>query len=396
MKPVLSEVFTVRKRGDLPFYCRPVELFISVWLVMLGCFLMQFSYSSYPETSMAWLLFASSVGSLLLGYFIVRLISLVVRPPRIALQYQIDLTRLRRIQWGLFAIALPIITLNLVSAGLPPLFGFFGSDTLSYMEYGKLKQLLNAATMAIFVTASLESSKSRKLLMYGFPILCMLAYVTRGYLLFMLFQGLVVFSLRTKLSKRKLYLIALCCLVIAAVAANIIGNGRSAASATELFVAFFNVKPFYADWPKTFLWIASYIGIPVSNLCWIVHVYHYRGPSTNFLATLLPSFWAPPSLEWGNLGSIDIIDGVHTYLAKYYIDLWFVGIFIINFIWGIISGYLISFNRLASRYLTSSVLLAAIAFIFFADYLTMIGVLMELFILALIHRYITRPVLEMS
>jgi hypothetical protein len=175
----------------------------------------------------------------------------------------------------------------------------------------------------------------------------------------------------------------------------VIGNGRYQGT-SEMFAAFFNIKPSYADWPMTFLWIISYISIPFSNLCWIIHAYHYSHPTSNFLTTLLPSFWAPPSLEGGNLGSINIIDGVHTYLAKYYIDLWFVGIFTINFAWGLISGYLGVGDRIGQKYLTSSVFLSAIAFLFFADYLTMLSIVMELFILALVQRYVTRPLSEVG
>jgi oligosaccharide repeat unit polymerase len=391
MKFLLSEAFTLRKPSELPFYCRPVALFISVWLIMLLALQTQFSYSSYPEILMAWMLFVSSLASLLLGYYAVRLVSLVIHPPKVSLRYRIDLNRLRRVQWWFLAVAGSVIFLNLISYGLPPIFGFFGAATLSYVEYGKLKQVLNAVTMAIFVTAGLDSSRFRKLIMFSFPILCMLSYVTRGFLMIMLFQGLFVFSLRTQTSKRKLYLIAATAIIVAAIAANVIGNGRNQGGTSELFAAFFNIKPSYADRPMILLWIISYISVPLSNLCWIIYAYHYTHPTAAFLTTLLPSFWAPPSLEAGNLGSNNIIDGVHTYLAKYYIDLWFFGIFAINFVWGLISGYLSVGNRISVKYLTSAVFLSAISFIFFADYLTMLSIVMEIFLLAFVQRYVTLP-----
>ncbi len=87
------------------------------------------------------------------------------------------------------------------------------------------------------------------------------------------------------------------------------------------------------------------------------------------------------------MGSDHIIDGVHTYLAKYYLDLWFLGIFLINYVWGVISGYLSSGNRMVSRFLTSSILLGALTFIFFVDYLTVLTVVMELIAVAFIQHY---------
>ncbi len=154
-----------------------------------------------------------------------------------------------------------------------------------------------------------------------------------------------------------------------------------------MIVAYFGIRNTYADWPMAAIWAISYVASPLSNMCWIVHSYHYDHPTATFLGTLLPSFWSPPPLEAGDLGSSSIIDGVHTYLAKYYLDLSYFGIFLINYIWGLISGYLADGDRLTRKPLTSAVLLSAIAFIFFADYLTFLSIVLELWILSFVQRY---------
>ena len=140
------------------------------------------------------------------------------------------------------------------------------------------------------------------------------------------------------------------------------------------------------------IWVISYVASPFSNMCWIVHSYRYDHPTATFLGTLLPTFWSPPPLEAGDLGSSSIIDGVHTYLAKYYLDLSYFGIFLINYTWGLISGYLADRNRLTRKPLTSAVLLSAIAFIFFADYLTYLSIVMELLVLYFLQRYAMRDI----
>jgi oligosaccharide repeat unit polymerase len=392
LKVIMSQTFSVRRKSEVPFYCKPIGLFLCEWLLMLVSFQMHISVNSYPDLSLALFVFALSSISLLLGYYTVRAATYCLNhTPKIAPHYQIGLLRLRRVQWLLLSVAIAIVIMNFAAEGKPPIFGLLGDDTLNYMKYGKLKQVLNTAVLAVFVSASLETSKKRKYLVYCFSLLCMLAYVTRGFLLLMLAQGLFVFSLRTRINKRLLYLVASTTLIVAVVIAGLIGNGRSA-STSQAFVSYFGIQPAYADWPMILLWAISYVATPFSNLCWIIHSHPYTHPSATFLTSLLPAFWAPPPLESTDLGSSSIIDGVHSYLAKYYLDLWYFGVFLINYVWGLISGYLSVGDRLASRALTSSVLLAAMAFMFFADYLTFLSVVMELLILHFLQRYAIKEI----
>lgn len=168
-KTMMSQNFSLRKNSEIPFYCKPVSLFLCVWLMMLVSFQMHFSVDSYPDLSLALSLFALSFGSLLLGYFTVRAAARSLgRPPDLARHYHIDLTRLRRVQAWLVAIAVAILLMNLITEGKPPIFGFFGADTLKYSDYGKLKQLLIGATMALLVSTSFETSRKRKILAYIF------------------------------------------------------------------------------------------------------------------------------------------------------------------------------------------------------------------------------------
>lgn len=385
MQARMSKSFTLRHPSELPFYCKPVALFVAIWLLMLGCLQLRLSQDTYPDFSLAWILFGVSLASLLMGHFTVRSAYLALgNNPSNVTSYRINLTRLRRVQWWLLAVAATILIGNLIAQGLPPIFGVFGFNTLNYDDYGKLKQPLDGATMALFLSASLESSRPRKLFLYSFSVLSLLAYFSRGFLLIMLAQGLFLFSLRTKLSKLKLYLIALGTLIMAAFLANAIGNGRAAAT----MLVFFRIRSTYTDWPMAFLWVSSYLAIPLSNLCWIVRSYPFSHVSANFLGTLLPAFLAPSSvLQDRDLGSDHIIDGVHTYLAMYYMDLWFLGVFLINYVWGLISGYLSSGDRLVHRFLMASVLLGALAFIFFVDFLTVLTILLEFLAVIFIHHY---------
>lgn len=391
MKEILSEAMLYRGKSDLPIFCRPIPLFIAMWIIMLGSLQMHVTDFAYPDISLAVGLFALSLASLLVGCLVTRLVlSYDTRPFHWNEAYRIDLKLLRRAEWCLTAIIMIIVLANFAAYGLPPLFSLLGATTLSYVEYGKLKQVLNAATMALTVAASLETSRFRKTALYAFTFLSMAAYATRGFTLVMLAQAFFVFCLRTRTSKKKLYIVAVSTVFAAVLISNLIGNGR-AESTTEAFVAFFGISDTYAKWPMATLWMLSYISTPVSNLCWIVHSYHYTHPTATFLTTLVPAFWAPPALENNYLGSPFIIDGVHTYLAKYYLDLWYFGIILINLVWGIIATILTRRGRLVKCSLTSSVLLAAIVFIFYADFLTFLSIAMELIALAVIEQFALLP-----
>ena len=384
-----SKKFQIRKQSELPFYCNPISLFFAVWLMMLVTFQLRISYTSYPDISLALLLFAVSAISFMTGYGTIHFAySAVGGTAIIPGEYRIDLKRLRRFHIICLAVALAIITLNWKLYGPPPIFGFFGLDTFAYGEYGSLKQVLFPSFMALFVTAPLESSIIRRWSFYAFGPLCALAYASRGYLLIMLFQMLIVFSLRTTLSKKKIYLIALSTLCIAVMLADIIGNGRSSYG-SEALLGYMQIKRSYYEWPTAYLWMISYISSPISNLCWIVRVYHYDHPTAAFLYYLIPASLAPKTLEGADLGSSNIVDGVHTYIAKYYLDFWWFGVLGINYVWGVISGYLNAGNRLARNYLPSAVLLSCIGFLFFADFLTFLLILLELLLLRIGQQYFT-------
>lgn len=381
----------VRNSSDLPFYCRPLSLFVAVWALMLGAFEFHISYTTYPDVSVALVLFTVSFVSLLAGYATVWTgLQAIGFQPRGAAHYRIDLARLRRFYLAAVVVSLAIMLMNLKLFGLPPIFGLLGADTLDYQEYGSLRQVLFTAVLTLFVSAPLETSAWRRWSLYLFAPMCLLIYGSRGYLLIMLFQALVVFSLRTSLSKTKIYLVALSTLVLAVFASNLIGNNRSSLGADAMLGAL-QIKHAYYDWPAAYLWVISYVSTPISNMCWIVRVYHYHGPSWSFLSSALPGFWSSKPLEWGDLGSDMIIDGVHTYLAKYYLDFWGFGIAGVNYMWGLISAFISAGDRLTRNYLISAVLLGCIGFMFFADFLSILIILMELGAAVWIQRYVTVP-----
>ena len=85
----------------------------------------------------------------------------------------------------------------------------------------------------------------------------------------MLFQALIVFSLRTQFSKAKIYAVAGATLCSAVLLSNLIGNSRNSLGAEALF-GYMQIKHAYYDWPAAYVWVAAYVSTPISNLCRIV------------------------------------------------------------------------------------------------------------------------------
>lgn len=358
--------------------------------MMLAAFELRISYASYPEFATAVALFAGSAVSFLLGLVTLRLAFYATdyRPTGFS-HYQIDIKKLRRVHRVAFFVTVAIILMNLKKDGPPPIFMLLGADTPSYQEYGSLRQPLFTAILVMFVSAPIEPSRIRRWFLYIFAPACFLIYGSRGFLLIMMFQGLIVFSLRTSMSKKKIYLVALVALITAFLASDVIGNSRNSLGAQAL-IGYLQIKTTYADWPSAYLWVLSYISTPISNLCWIVHTYPYTQPSFSWVYSALPGFWSPKTIEQtGDLGTQQIIDGVHTYAAKYFIDFWYFGIFGINYAWGLISAFITAGDRLTRNYLSSAVLLGCMGFMFFSDFLTILIIMMELFLLGWAQRYFT-------
>jgi oligosaccharide repeat unit polymerase len=388
-------LYKIRNASDIPFYCKPLHLFFAQWALMLTVFQLRISYTSYPDLGLAVLLFVISALAFLGGYMTIRFAyeALGQRTARGEFYY-VNLSRLRRFHLLAVGGAVAIILMNLKLHGFPPIFGVFGVDTLGYQEYGSFDQPLFTAILVVFVSAPLETSSWRRWALYLFGPAAFLIYGSRGYLLIMLFQALVVFSLRTRLSKSKIYTVAAATLLAAVLLSDLIGNNRNSLG-VEALLGFLQIKREYYNWPSANLWVISYIATPFSNLCWIVHVYSYHGPTFRFLYSALPGFLAPTeTLQATDLGTEKIVDGVHTYMAKYFLDFWYFGILGINYIWGLIAGYLASGNRLTRNFLVSAVLLGCMAFMFFSDFLTILIILLEMASLALVQRYVVRPAVQ--
>lgn len=350
---------------------------------MLSSLWLQVSEVSYPHFSLPILIFGASLISFLLGYYPARIISKPAKPSK-ATCYRIDVTRLRRFNWLLTCGAVGLMTYNYKTEGLPPLFAFLGFSTESVNAYGRMKQLIGPLEMAVFVNAFLDPSAKRRIAFASFGFIAMLLYVARGSILLMAFQALVVLSVRSSMTKKRLYLVAGACVTASAVFFGILGNYRTS---NALLFAGMQIKTEFQQWPTMWLWVVSYVSAPLSNLCWFVETARFKYMNWSFAYNLLPSFWTPQDPHAYIKATSKIVDGVSTYLANYFLDMSYAGIVFINVVLGAISGYGSVANRICKNALPWSVFLSCIAFMCFWDFLATLGIVILMCLELFAHRY---------
>lgn len=375
--PSLTERFAKHKlvhgvlkgTAELPLYCNPLVLFCLNWVAMLVALSFQVTYVSYPKMGMPLLLFGLSLASFLFGYIVSRM--LLHRWPTRSepFAYALDATQLWQTNLIFSVASLIIIIFNWMMSGPPPALG----DPTSYLTYGRFKQVLFPLLVVVTVNSTLDPVRWRKALFAMLGIAGMALYITRGLLMVALLQMLFVFSLKTRMSKRKLYTIAFGFLAFAVVVITLIGNARTAQG---VFLEYLQIRQKYFDWPTAYLWLTSYISIPISNLCWLFAKGHFHGPTWSFLYPLLPSFLTPADPHAAIHNDLTIIDGASTYLVAYVLDFSYLGVYLANLLLGIGCGWLKE-RSLPKHILVASIFLTCLSFIFFSDMFTPLSTILQ-------------------
>jgi oligosaccharide repeat unit polymerase len=368
----------LKPRRELPLFCNPLVLFLANWVLMVVALSFKVTYVTYPHMGLPILLFVISLGAFLFGYLVSR--TLLHRWPTNSepLGYSLDVTRLWQLNLLFCFASMLIIAFNWKLSGPPPALG----NPATYLTYGRFKQVLFPLLVIITVNSVLDPSRWRKAAFAMFGIAGMTLYITRGLLMVALLQMMFVFALKTRMSRRKLYTIAICFLAFAVVVITIIGNARTAQG---VFLEYLQIRQKYFDSPMAFLWLTSYISIPFSNLCWLFAKGSFHGPTLSFLYPLLPSFLAPADPHAAIHNDLSIIDGASTYLAAYVLDFSYLGVYLANLILGMACGWLME-RALPKSILVAGIFLTCLSFIFFSDMFTPLSTILELAIQSAVQR----------
>jgi hypothetical protein len=360
----------LRTRRNLPLFCNPMVLFVFNWALMLSALGAQVTYVTYPFMGIPILLCALSMASFFLGYLVARTVLYRWHSENQPLSYSLDVTRLWNFNLLLCLLSLAIIIYNWIAFGPPPALG----DPTSYLTYGRFKQVLFPLLVSITVNSTLDSSRRRMALFATFGMAGMSLYITRGLIMVALLQAFYLFSMRTNISKRRLYAAALGFLVFAIVAVTLIGNARTS---HHVFLEYLQIRHQYFGCPMVYLWLTSYVSIPFSNLCWLFAKGTFHGPTLAFLFPLLPSFLVPAYPHAWISDDLNLIDGASTYLAAYALDFSYLGVYLANLALGLGCGWLVE-RLLPKQILVSAIFLAGLSFIFFSDIFTPLSTIIQL------------------
>jgi oligosaccharide repeat unit polymerase len=295
-----------------------------------------------------------------------------------SISYVLDLTHLWRLNLLFCAFALALIGLNWFTSGPPPAIG----DPSTYLTYGKLKQILFPLLTCIAVNATLDSSRLRRYFLMAFSLSVLAIYLARGILLITFLQMFFLFSLRSVMSRRKQYLLALGAVAFAIFGMTTIGNLRTA---HDIFIEFLQIRDKYSEWPMAFLWPVAYVSIPFSNLCWMVAHGSSHGPTLAFLYSLLPTFMTPSDPYADVYGSMNIIDGASTYLQPWVLDFSYLGIYFANLLIGIGCGWL-AMRAYPRNLLIFTIFLTSISLLFFANTFFLLSTVLQVFLQLFVQR----------
>ena len=322
-----------RPRQELPFYCNPIALFITVWILMLACLSVHVSYVIYPGLATPFLIFIVSAGSLLLGFFACTAVLDRDAQKDASTSFLLDLTSLRRLNLLFCVLASLLMAINWLLSGPPPAI----SDPSTYLTYGKLKQVLFPLLTCIAVNSILDTSRLRRFLFIAFALCGLGLYVARGILLIAFLQMFFLFSLRSRVSRKKQLWLALGALAIAIAGMTIIGNLRTA---HDIFIDFLQIRGEYSDWPMAFFGPSPMFRslFPISVGSWpMARLTANRSHSS---IHCFPSFMAPSDPYADVYGSMNMVDGASTYLQAWALDFSYLGIYFANLLIGIGCGWL--------------------------------------------------------
>jgi len=366
----------------------PLLIFFGIWLFIFFTLSFSITEVSYQINELFVTLFLFSFLSYLIG-----LISLSIFPKIKSnsiiyysisnsiksLKKQYSQTILKQSLFFIYIFIFTIVIFNIISDGLPPLFGFFGYETINYLEYGRFLGFLIPLSGILIVISPILTSKIQSRFAFFVGVLIILLYINRGPLIFYLFQYIIIKSIisfyntedKYKFFIKQIVVYSLFLIIVIAII-TIIGEFRSGSESFRIYLRITDKA--FEDYNMAFLWIVAYVSIPISNF---MHYYEasslYELKSISFLSSLLPAFLNDNLDLKNDISNITTtIDGVHSYMYNWFYGLGIYGIFLINFFYGIMT--FLSRKNILIYTLSINILF----FSFFIDYLFYFPTLVQL------------------
>jgi hypothetical protein len=259
-----------------------------------------------------------------------------------------------------------LVLWNAYMYGPPPLLRLFGATTEVYTEYGRLKAVLFALATLLLVMAASEPRLWHRSLLAGCAFFVFLLYMARGPLMLALIQYALARTLWFGAGWKKGSVAAMVPVLVAAVLFGPLGEARSGPG---YFATVMEIRPEYQHWPAVILWLVGYVSLPAENLVSLISRWHEWEWGRRVSLGVLPGFLGSASrVDERYLSTLpNPLNNVPTYLGWVWMDFGWLGIVLLNVIWGFAGGMLV--ERSPGRGGVASLpYYASVATLFFNDH----------------------------
>jgi oligosaccharide repeat unit polymerase len=372
-------------------FLSPPFIFAIIWILMLSISMLNISYSFSDEVDVLIFIATLSFLGYFLGYFSLLLFTNKYKSP-IRYKNIIHKIDIKKLQGALLASVFficSILIINFYLDGYPPFFSNLGVETKNYVEYGRMKGVLFALIVFLFLISSLFKTKTVDVLIKLFCFGVLVLYLSRGFVIFTLLSWLFFYLFENKktISLLKLIFMITCAFIFILILMSVAGEYRTG---TASFIKALEIKDSFLDLDPEILWLVSYISMPTINIVELVQYQQYfMGKAT--VNAMLPGFMNFDSESREFYASI--LPNEHntagTYLKNVVLDFGILGILIYNYLIGIFSYLLFKYS---SSSLIKSVFLAELSLLFFADFFLFFPTLFLLFVLILFNKYAFYPI----
>lgn len=275
----------------------------------------------------------------------------------------------------MFLILVLMVFYNLFVHGVPPIFGLLGeSQTATYKEYGSGKGYIMSIASILFLFSTYASSNKMNFIAKVFSLIAMSMFVARGSIMKLIVAYFILKIVEGRLSKKAFF----SALLFVGLAPLIIAKVGDMRSGNDLLIWYFSISPEHTSDNPVFLWLATYVSQPLSNLLWFVDAgYQVENKMLPFYSVMPASFQLVAS-DYVPTLSGSIIDNTHTYVGYFYLAFGLVGVMFYQVFLGGIFALLLSLPGIKRNPVVIAILLSSLYFSFFFDFILFFPTLLQL------------------
>jgi hypothetical protein len=334
-----------------------IAIFAAAWSAVLWAYSFGISDSLYPNFSQLASIVIQNIALMFAGYLtaatVTRIVELLARArPTFRIEdFALDQRRVRAFLKVLFCLSVICVVGNLVTGGLPPIFGSFGFKTASYLQYGHFGGPLQPLMSIMFLTATYLDDRRSRYGVRAYVIAVLLITVLRGPIISMMLQFGFLWMFRQNWRSLRILLRAALPIVVVGVLLSLFMAALYSlrGGTTSALMSYFKIKLAYRDWSPGLIFIIMYACNPVSNFLWIVRANAAGIDGLSAYGLLVPHLFGGTNPRVVTADFPGTIDGVGTYMLPLYLGFGVPAIIVAQMILGVAAFILSRRSMLRQR-----------------------------------------------